>query len=85
MPRAGAPTTLQRSWRTSNFPVHSDLLQDHDYSHAMAVNTDVMDPEAEEWKIQVQQIWARKTLRDIHRDFYLSFDTSNCKRGKTPH
>jgi hypothetical protein len=51
----------------------------------MAVNTDVMDPEAEEWKIQVQQIWARKTLRDIHRDFYLSFDTSNCKRGKTPH
>lgn len=80
------PTTaglnIPRSWRTNRFPVHSDLLQDHDYSHAMAVNTDVVDPEAE-WRVQVKQIWDRKVpWGDIVREFYLSFDTGHCRKGK---
>jgi hypothetical protein len=81
------PTTsglnISRDWRTNRFPVHGDLLQDHDYSHAMAVNTDVVNPEAD-WKVQVKQIWDRKTpWNDIVHEFFLTFDSNHCRKGKT--
>ena len=81
------PTTsglnISRSWRTNRFPVHSNLLQDYNYSHGMGVNTDVVDPEAD-WKVQVKQVWDRKApWKDIVREFFLTFDTSHCKKGKT--
>ncbi|MDX6601949.1 MAG: hypothetical protein QOF13_1151 [Solirubrobacterales bacterium] len=81
------PTTsglnISRNWRTSRFPVKSGLNQDSEYSHGMAVNTDVVKPEAE-WKVQVKQIWDRKApWKDIVREFFLTFDASHCKKGKT--
>lgn len=83
------PTTsglnISRNWHTTRFPVHSELLQDTDYAHAMAVNTDVMNPDAD-WKVEVKQVWDRKApWHDIVRHFFLTFDTSHCRKGKTPH
>jgi hypothetical protein len=82
------PTTsglnYTRSWKTNRFPVYSDLLQDYDYSRAMAVNTDTVNPEAE-WVVQVKQVWDRKApWSDIVRQFSLPFDTSHCRQGKLP-
>lgn len=78
---SGGGNNLQRSWRKNRFPVHSELLQDHNYSHAFAVNTDVMSPE-EEWTLQVKQVWdRRRPWADLVHEFEEPFDTSNCKKG----
>lgn len=78
---SGGGSNMQRSWRKSRFPVHSELLQDHNYSHAFAVNTDVMSPE-EEWTLQVKQIWdRRRPWEDLVHEYEVPFDTSDCKKG----
>jgi hypothetical protein len=79
----GAGINLGRSWRTHRFPVRSDLNQDSDYFSPMAVNTDVMSIH-EEWKVQVKQVWDRKApWHDLVREFFLTFNTSHCKPGRT--
>ena len=81
----GTGLSIQRSWRTNRFPVHSDLLQDHHYQHALAVNTDNVNPDAAEWTVQVKEIWDRKApWSDIVREIQVPFDTSNCQPGAAP-
>jgi hypothetical protein len=72
-------------WRTTRFPVHSQLLQDHDYDHyPMAVNTDTQAADLD-WNVQIKQVWDRGIpLKDIVRQFEVPFDTSNCRAGKLP-
>jgi hypothetical protein len=82
------PTTTSanwtRSWKTKRFPVHSNLLQDYDYSKSMAVNTDTYDPE-EDWNVDVKQVWDRDIpWHDIVRHFEFPFDTGSCRKGKLP-
>jgi hypothetical protein len=80
----GSGLNLPRSWRTTRYPVHSQLFQDYNYSHDMAVNTDVMSP-AGDWLVQVKLIWDRKApLRDVVHEFKFPFNTANCINGKTP-
>jgi hypothetical protein len=75
---------LQRSWRTTRFPVHSDLLQDTSYTHDLAVNTDVMSPETD-WLVQVKLIWDRKApWHDVVKKFKFPFKTAHCRSGKAP-
>jgi hypothetical protein len=79
----GSGLNLPRSWRTTRFPVHSDLLQDTSYAHDMAVNTDVMSPEAD-WRVQVKLIWDRKLpFHDVVKKFSFPFKTDKCTPGKT--
>ena len=78
----GSGLSYTRSWRTTRFPVHSDLLQDTDYTHDLAVNTDVMSPETD-WRVQVKLIWDRKApWHDVVKEFAYSFNTASCKPGK---
>ena len=79
----GSGLNLPRSWRTTRFPTHSQLLQDHNYSHDMAVNTDVMSPETD-WLVQVKLIWDRTVpLHDVVHEFKFPFKTAHCIKGKT--
>jgi hypothetical protein len=79
----GAGLNIQRGWKTHRFPVSSGLNQDTNYARPMAVNTDVMSTE-EEWKVQVKQVWDRKApWHDLVREFYLTFNTSHCRPGRT--
>jgi hypothetical protein len=81
------PTTtgynIDRAWKKTRFPVFSNLLQDTNYSHNMAV---VTNPESryEDWIVQVKQTWTRKSLRDLHREFRVHFGTgeSRCPTGE---
>jgi hypothetical protein len=82
------PTTSglnwSRSWKTHRFPVHSDLFQDHYYNSPMVVNTDTVDPEAD-WKVQVKQVWDRRApWSDLVHEFFITFDTGHCRKGKIP-
>jgi hypothetical protein len=80
----GSGLNLPRSWRTTRFPVHSQLFQDYNYSHDMAVNTDVMSAAAD-WLVQVKLIWDRKSpLHDVVHEFKFPFNTAHCINGKTP-
>lgn len=82
-PNAGLQ--LQRSWRTKRYPAQSELLQDHNYSFGMAVNTDVVKPDAD-WLVEVKLIWDRKVpLHDIVQKIrHFEFDTSDCRDGAAP-
>ena len=75
---------ISRDWRTTRFPVHSELLQDYDYSHNMAVNSDVVNPDGD-WLVQVKLIWDRRApLRDVVHEYKFPFNTAQCINGKTP-
>jgi hypothetical protein len=77
--------SYHHEWRTTRFPVHSELFQDYNYDNfPMVVNTDTQDPDAD-WNVQVKQVWDRRIpLHDIVRQFEFPFDTSHCRKGKPP-
>ena len=76
------PTTsglnYSRSWRTDRAPNSGNLLQNHRYNGPLAVNTDVMSPNAD-WQVDVKLIWDRKLpLSDIVKKKRFPLDPSGC-------